>query len=56
MRTLKIWDLKQANYFIRNGANVLSVNIDYTSGKTYVKFEVNHCFKQLMTKWQNKEI
>lgn len=56
MRTLKIWDLKQANRLIQYGAHVLSVNVDYKSGKTYVKFESDHYFDELMLKWQRKEI
>ena len=56
MRTLKIFDLKQANYLILNNAKVLSVNVQYSSGKTYLKFECDENFKKLISKWKNRQI
>lgn len=56
MRTLKIFDLRQANRFIQYGANVLSANQDKKTGNFYVKFENDEYFQELIKKWKNKEI
>lgn len=56
IRTLKIFDLAQANRLIQFGANVLSVNVDRETNRTWVKFEADQYFNELMIKWKKKEI
>ena len=55
IRTMKIFDMRQMNTLIANGARVLSVNIS-PDGKVYTLFEADHYFQKLMKKWQNREI
>lgn len=49
--TLKVYDLRQANFLIQHDCKVLSANINYQTGNFYVKFERNSYFDEIMTKY-----
>ena len=51
---IKIFNIKQANIFIKNGAKVIGCGLG-DKYKTYVEFEINQIFKDLMSRWMAKE-
>ena len=51
---MKIFNWKQADVFIKNGAKVISTGLG-NKNKTYIEFEENQIFKDLMKRWLNKE-
>lgn len=51
---MKIFNIKQANVFIQNGATVIGCGLG-NKYKTYIEFENNDIFKGLLIKWHNKE-
>lgn len=52
---MKIFNIKQANIFIQNGAMVVGCGLG-NKYKTYIEFEVNEVFKELLRKWLLREI
>jgi hypothetical protein len=53
--TVKIYNLIQANVFIQHGATVIGCGLG-NKYKTYLEFEENELFKELMNKWVAREI
>jgi len=51
---MKIFNIKQADIFIKNSAKVIGVGLG-NKYKTYIEFEENQIFKDLMTRWMAKE-
>jgi len=51
---MKIFNIKQADVFIKNGASPLSVGFG-NRFKVYIEFEENKIFIDLMKRWLNKE-
>ena len=51
---MKIFNIKQASIFIKNGANVIDCGLG-NKYKTYIEFEENEKFKDLMKRWMAKE-
>ena len=51
---MKIFNIKQADIFIKNGATVIGCGLGERF-KIYIEFEKNLIFKNLMTRWLNKE-
>lgn len=47
----QIFNLYQANKFIKNGAIIDSVGL--SRGKTYVQFIVDELFKELIERWNS---
>ena len=54
IKTIKTFNIKQANTLMQYGAHVLKIGID--NGKVYIIFEVNHYFKELMRKWKKRQL
>lgn len=52
---MKIFNITQANLFIKNGATVISCGLG-NKNKTYIEFEENQIFKDLLEKWLKREI
>lgn len=52
---MKIFNWKQADVFIKNGATVLGMGLG-NRNKTYLEIEENEIFKDLMEKWLRREI
>lgn len=51
---MKIFNWKQADIFIKNKAIVIGVGLG-NRNKTYIEFEDNQIFQDLMKKWKAKE-
>ena len=51
---MKIFNIKQAEIFIKKGATPIGYGIG-NKYKTYIEFEDNDIFKDLLKKWHNKE-
>ena len=51
---MKIFNIKQANLFIKLGATVIGCGLG-NKNKTYIEFEENKILKDLMVRWSNKE-
>lgn len=51
---MKIFNLTQANLFIEKGCKVVCVGFG-KNHKTYVAFEVNDLFNELLKRWHNHE-
>ena len=52
---MKIFNIKQANIFIKNGAMVIGCGLG-NRDKVYIEFDKNNkIFKDLMTRWMAKE-
>jgi len=52
---MKIFNIKQADIFVKNGANIIGCGTG-NRFKVYVEFEENQIFKDLLKKWLNREI
>jgi len=52
---LKIFNILQANTLLLKGANAISCGLG-NRNKTYIEFEENQIFKDLLKKWLNREI
>jgi tRNA A-37 threonylcarbamoyl transferase component Bud32 len=53
---MKIFNITQANIFIKkNGATAIDCGLG-NKNKTYVEFEENNIFKDLLEKWLKREI
>lgn len=52
---MKIFNIKQANIFIKNGATTIGTGYG-DRFKIYIEFEENQIFKDLLKKWLKKEI
>ena len=52
---MKIFNIKQANVFIQNGATVIGCGLG-NKYKKNIEFENNDIFKDLLKKWHNREI
>ena len=52
---LAIYNLKQANLFIKEGCTVVGVKKRRVDNKIAIIFKVDDKFKQVMDKWQNYE-
>jgi hypothetical protein len=51
---MKIFNIRQASIFILSNCKV--INCGYgDKKKIYIEFEENQTFKEMMTKWINKE-
>ena len=51
---MKIFNIKQADIFIKNGATVIGCGLG-NRDKIYIEFEENNIFKSLLERWHNKE-
>lgn len=51
---MKIFNWKQADVFIKNKAKVIGTGLG-NRNKTYIEFEENKIFKDLMKRWRAKE-
>ena len=51
---MKIFNIKQADIFIKNGATPISAGTG-NRYKVYIKFKENEIFNDLMKRWLNKE-
>jgi hypothetical protein len=51
---IKIYNLKQADIFIKNKATVIGCGLG-NKFKTYLEFEENEIFIQLIKRWMAKE-
>ncbi len=51
---MKIFNIKQADIFIKNGAMAIGCGLG-NKHKTYIEFEENEIFKELMKRWMAKE-
>lgn len=51
---MKIFNIKQADIFIKNGATSIGCGLG-NKYKTYIEFEDNQTFKELMKRWMAKE-
>jgi hypothetical protein len=51
---MKIFNLKQADIFIKNKATIIGCGLG-NKFKTYIEFEENQIFNELMKRWLNKE-
>lgn len=51
---MKIFNFKQANIFIQHKAIPISCGVG-EKGKTYIEFQENKIFNDLMQRWLNKE-
>jgi len=51
---MKIFNIKQANIFIQNGATPIGCGLG-NRYKTYIEFKDDEVFKELMTRWMAKE-
>ena len=52
---MKIFNIKQANIFIQNGATPIGCGLGLR-GKIYIEFQDNDLIKTLMIKWMAREI
>ena len=52
--TIAIYNLRQANLFIREGCKVVGVK-KRVDNKVAIIFQVDDTFKDVMTKWQQYE-
>lgn len=53
--TIAIYNLLQANVFIKEGCIVLGVKKRKIDNKVAIVFKVDDIFKEVMTKWQKYE-
>lgn len=51
---MKIFNWKQADIFIKNKATVTGTGLG-NRNKTYIEFEENKIFQDLMNRWKAKE-
>ena len=51
---MKIFNIKQANLFLKNGATAIGCGLG-NKNKTYIEFKDNDVFKKLLDKWMAKE-
>lgn len=51
---MRIFNIKQANIFIKNGATPIGCGLG-NKYKTYIEFKEDKIFKELMKKWMAKE-
>jgi len=51
---MKIFNIKQADIFIKNGATTIGAGLG-NKHKTYIEFIEDKTFKVLMCKWMAKE-
>ena len=51
---MKIFNIKQADIFIKNRATTIGCGLG-NKYKTYIEFEENQIFKDLMNRWMAKE-
>lgn len=51
---MKIFNIKQADIFIKNKATVIGCGLG-NKYKTYIEFEENEKFKDLIMRWMAKE-
>lgn len=51
---MKIFNIKQAEIFIKNRATVIGCGLG-NKYKTYIEFEENQIFNDLMKRWMAKE-
>ncbi len=51
---MKIFNIKQANIFIKNGATPIGCGLG-NRNKTYIEFNEDKVFKELMKRWMAKE-
>jgi hypothetical protein len=51
---VKIFNIKQADIFIKNYAKVIGCGLG-DKYKTYIEFEENEIFKKLMNRWMSKK-
>ena len=51
---MKIFNIKQADIFIKNGATPIGCGLG-NKNKTYVEFKEDAIFKDLLIKWHNRE-
>jgi hypothetical protein len=51
---MKIFNIKQANIFIQNGATTIGCGLG-NRYKTYIEFKDNQILKDLMVRWMAKE-
>jgi len=51
---MKIFNIKQANIFIQNGAIPTGCGLG-NRDKIFIEFKVDEIFKELMTRWMAKE-
>ena len=54
MKTKKIFNVRQADLFAKNGCHIVGVGVG-RKGKIYLLFEVNHVFNKMMKKWDNHD-
>lgn len=52
---MKIFNIKQADVLVKNGATVIGCGLG-NKYKTYLEFEENQIFKDLLKKWLKREI
>lgn len=52
MKTLKIFNITQANFLYQNGCEVENLGYGHKDGKPYVKFKCNNLFNQQMLAWE----
>lgn len=52
---MKIFNIRQADVFVKNKANVIGIGLG-NKNKTYIEFEENQIFKELLEKWLKREI
>lgn len=53
--TIAIYNLRQANLFIREGCKVVGVKKRKVDNKVAIIFEVDDIFRDVMKKWQQYE-
>lgn len=51
---MKIFNIKQADIFIKNGATPIGCGLG-NKYKTYIEFKEDENFKELLKKWMAKE-
>lgn len=52
MKTLKIFNITQANFLYQNGCEIENLGYGHKDGKPYVKFKCNNLFNQQMLTWE----
>jgi len=52
---MKIFNIKQADIFVKNNAIVIGCGLG-NKNKTYLEFEENKIFRELLEKWLRREI
>lgn len=55
METKKIFNIKQADAFIKNGLTPVGCGLG-NKDKTYIEFEQNSLYAELLTKYLNKQL